>query len=149
MLEQRQILLVQHSDKAVLPTRATYGSFGYDIVIPETTLIPAHPAGPTLVDTGWSLAHDLPAGLAMLILPRSSLYMKYGLIVPNSPGLVDQDYAGPLKVMVQNLTAQPVILAEGTRIAQFVFVECALPYIQATQERNPSRTRGGFGSTGT
>ena len=140
--------LIAHYDKAVLPARATRGSFGYDIVVPAPVLIPAYPKGPTLVDSGWSLASDLPDGVAMMILPRSSLYMKHGLIVPNSPGLVDQDYAGPLKVMLQNLTEQPVMLTEGTRIAQFVFVQCAMPSIYVTQERNPSRTRGGFGSTG-
>ncbi len=83
----------------------------------------------------------------MLILPRSSLALKFGLILPNSPGLVDADYAGPIGILVHNLRDEPVTLSAGTRIAQAVFVRLEFPIMEEA-EADPGRSRGGFGSTG-
>jgi dUTP pyrophosphatase len=135
---------------APLPVRATSGSFGYDLAtIQEETVGPRETR---ILPAGFQLAHDLPhdraGGLAMLLLPRSSLPLTFGLILPNSPGLVDADYAGPLGIIVHNLRDEPVTLPAGTRIAQAVFVKLELPGIREVDDADASRTRGGFGSTG-
>jgi dUTP pyrophosphatase len=132
------------------PQRATVGSLGYDLaVVAEETVGPRETR---ILATGWQLAHDLPrdgsAGLAMLVLPRSSLSLKFGLILPNAPGLIDSDYAGPIGILVHNLRDEAVTLPAGTRIAQALFVEVRLPTLKEGEAR-PDRTRGGFGSTGT
>jgi dUTP pyrophosphatase len=135
---------------ARLPARQTAGSFGHDLatVADETV----GPRETRILHCGWRLARDLPHdardGLALMILPRSSLPLKYGLILPNSPGLVDADYAEPIGIIVHNLRDEPVSLAAGTRIAQAVFVPVQFPMVSETGAGDPSRTRGGFGSTG-
>ncbi len=137
-------------DDATLPTRATAGAYGYDLATADEVAI--GPRETTIVECGFQLAHDLPigeaAGLAMMILPRSSLPLKHGLILPNAPGLVDADYSGPIGIIVHNLREQPVRLAAGTRIAQAVFVQLHLPTLREVDEATPGRARGGFGSTG-
>jgi dUTP pyrophosphatase len=135
---------------ARLPARATSGSFGYDLaVLADETVGPRETR---ILATGLQLAHDLPlgeaAGLAMLVLPRSSLGLKFGLILPNSPGLVDADYAGPIGILVHNLRDEPVTVPAGTRVAQAVFVELKFPRLIEGGAADPRRTRGGFGSTG-
>ena len=137
-------------DGAILPARATEGSFGYDLATMEETVVGEHQT--TIVSCGFKLARDLPhddsGGLAMLILPRSSLPLQHGLILPNAPGLVDADYAGPIGIIVHNLRSEPVTLAAGTRIAQAVFIEVKFPEVREVTEADPTRRRGGFGSTG-
>jgi dUTP pyrophosphatase len=145
-----QIPLHQLDPDARLPARATPGSFGYDLATAQDETVA--PGETRVLATGFALARDLPldrgGGLAMLILPRSSLSLTFGLILPNAPGLVDADYAGPIGVLVHNLRAEPVTVPAGTRIAQAVFVEVRFPALRPTTEADPARTRGGFGSTG-
>lgn len=146
----REIHLKRLHDAARMPERATDGSFGYDLAtVQEETVAPRETK---ILACGFQLAHDLPLeeakGLALMVLPRSSLPLKHGLILPNSPGLIDADYAGPLGIIVHNLKDTPVTLPAGTRIAQAVFVEIKLPRLVETDAADPSRTRGGFGSTG-
>lgn len=134
---------------ATLPARATSGSFGYDLAIVTEEIVGPHET--RVLPTGFQLAVDLPhdtaGGLAMMILPRSSLALRYGLILPNAPGLVDADYAGPIGILVHNLRDEPVTVPAGTRIAQAVFVRLEFPAL-AEGAGDASRTRGGFGSTG-
>ena len=134
---------------ASLPTRATEGSFGYDLSTLDTTTI--GPRETTIIKTGIKLAADLPCekedGVAMLILPRSSLPLKYGLMLPNSPGLIDADYGGEIGVIVHNLRDESVTLEAGTKIAQAVFAKLWLPSVVEGTNHTP-RPRGGFGSTG-
>ena len=145
-----EIPLKRLHDAARLPERATEGSFGYDLATIQEERV--GPRETRIVPVGFQLAHDLPAderkGLAMLVLPRSSLPLKYGLILPNSPGLIDVDYAGPLGIIVHNLRDEAVTLPAGTRIAQAVFAELHFPVVRETRQADPGRTRGGFGSTG-
>ena len=135
---------------ARLPGRATSGSFGYDLATAHDESI--GPRETRVLPCGFKLARDLPhdglGGLAMLILPRSSLALKFGLILPNSPGLVDADYAGPIGILVHNLRDERVDVPMGTRIAQAVFVRLEYPVHAETHDADPERTRGGFGSTG-
>jgi dUTP pyrophosphatase len=145
-----RIPLKRLADTARLPARATTGSFGYDLATAqEETLGPRETRA---LPCGFQLAADLPydarGGLAMLILPRSSLALKFGLILPNSPGLVDADYAGPIGILVHNLRDEPVTLQAGTRIAQAVFARLEFPALAEVADADPARQRGGFGSTG-
>jgi dUTP pyrophosphatase len=144
------ISLERLHEAAILPRRATSGAFGYDLATAHDETVAPHET--RIVEAGFRLAHDLPltaeAGLAMLILPRSSLSLKHGLILPNSPGLIDADYAGPIGIIVHNLRDTPSALEAGTRIAQAVFVELRFPTLAETTDVDPTRTRGGFGSTG-
>jgi dUTP pyrophosphatase len=136
--------------EATLPVRATPGSFGYDLAIVQEETV--GPRETRVLPCGYQLAADLPhdaaGGLAMLILPRSSLALRYGLMLPNAPGLVDADYAGPIGILVHNLRDGAVTVPAGTRIAQAVFVRLAFPTLAEADEPDASRTRGGFGSTG-
>ncbi|MDH3496871.1 MAG: dUTP diphosphatase [Gemmatimonadota bacterium] len=138
-----------HPD-ARLPERATPGALGYDLATLADERV--GPRETRVLPCGFKLAHDLPhdagRGLAMLILPRSSLPLKHGLILPNSPGLVDADYAGPIGIIVHNLRDAVVTLPAGTRIAQAVFVEVRFPVLRLVEDTDPNRQRGGFGSTG-
>jgi len=138
------------AEGATLPTRATPGSFGYDLAIVQDERV--EPRETRVLPCGFQLAADMPhdagGGLALMILPRSSLALKFGLILPNAPGLVDADYAGPIGILVHNLRDDAVTVPAGTRIAQAVFVRLAFPTLSEVEREDPSRTRGGFGSTG-
>lgn len=144
------VTLAQIADGASFPERATPGAFGHDLSTIQDERIDGHET--RILSCGYQLAHDMPyddtGGLAMLVLPRSSLSLKHGLILPNSPGLIDADYSGPIGIIVHNLRDDPVVLLAGTRIAQAVFVELRFPRLQAVHDVDPNRNRGGFGSTG-
>jgi dUTP pyrophosphatase len=144
------VTLKRLEETARFPARATSGSFGYDLATVGEERIGSRET--RLVPCGFQLAHDLPhdetGGLAMLVMPRSSLPIKWGLMMPNSIGLVDADYSGPLKVLVHNLTDRPVVVPPDTRIAQAVFVRVVHPLLDEVSEIDESRDRGGFGSTG-
>jgi len=151
---------------AHVPATETYGSFGHDLALVEDATL--HLNQTRICDLGFQLAQDLPlspgVGTAMLILPRSSLINKWGLEIPNSPGLVDADYAGPMGVLLRyvgiydeygQLVKQTamcetdrITIPAGTRVAQAVFIECLLPHI-VEGVPDTARVRGGFGSTGT
>jgi dUTP pyrophosphatase len=145
------IALKQLHPAARLPARATSGALGYDLAVIADEMV--GPRETRVLATGWQLAHDLPhgqtSGLAMLVLPRSSLSLKFGLILPNSPGLIDADYAGPIGILVHNLRDEAATIPAGTRIAQALFVEVRFPALEEAERADPERTRGGFGSTGT
>ena len=144
------VSLTQIAGDATFPTRATSGAFGYDLATIQEERIEGRET--RILPCGYQLAHDLPCddrgGLAMLVLPRSSLSLKHGLILPNSPGLIDADYSGPIGIIIHNLRDDPVVLSAGTRIAQAVFIELRFPQLQGVDEVDPNRSRGGFGSTG-
>jgi dUTP pyrophosphatase len=140
---------------AGIPARSTGKSFGYDLQTIKQETVP--PRGTLIVQTGLRLAKDLPywpnhayepQGLAMLILPRSSLAIKHGLIVANSPGLIDADYTGDIGIVLHNLKDEPVVLEMGWRIAQAVFVQLFIPQIVEADKVEEREERGGFGSTG-
>ena len=143
------VILKQIADDATFPTRVTSGAFGYDLSTIQEERIEGRET--RIIPCGYQLAHDLPCdtsgGLAMLVLPRSSLSLKYGLILPNSPGLIDADYGGPIGIIVHNLHDDLVELPAKTRIAQAVFVEIRFPKLEDAEHADPNRNRGGFGST--
>ncbi len=141
------IVSLQRIDPTLpLPEYHTSGAAAFDFVTRETTVIP--PRGMGLVPG--NIVVKVPAGYALLILPRSSLPRKKGLICPHSLGLIDQDYHGPkdeIFVQVQTVTDQPVTVERGERIAQGLFVKIDRAEWQEVDSHG-AETRGGFGSTG-
>ena len=110
----------------------------------EVTLAPGEIR---LVDTG--LVMELPEGIECQVRPRSGLALKHGLTLPNSPGTIDPDYRGELRIIMQNTGAAPVTLSRGERVAQLVFARFAAPeVVEAAELSDTERGAGGFGSTG-
>lgn len=100
-----------------------------------------------LVPTG--LYVELPAGYEMQVRPRSGLAAKYGLTVLNSPGTIDADYRGEVKVILANLSPEPFTINDGERIAQLVVAQHAqVEWQEAEELSSTERGSGGFGSTG-
>jgi dUTP pyrophosphatase len=128
------------------PGYATAGSVAFDLAARETTVVqPGHIARiPTNVIV------QIPDGYCLVVSLRSSTPSRLGLMMPNAPGIIDRDYAGPqdeILVQVLNFTATPVTVERGTRLAQAMFVRTdRLPLVFAAATRQHSR--GGFGSTG-
>ncbi len=133
----------------VLPSYATPEAAGADISahVPEGSLV-IEPFGRIAVPTGFAMA--LPYGYEAQIRPRSGLAKKMGITVINSPGTIDSDYRGEVKILLVNMSNKPVELRHGERIAQMVIA----PVVHASFEETKTLTAtergaGGFGSTGT
>jgi dUTP pyrophosphatase len=128
-----------------LPAYATSGAAGMDVVAAEDVTLP--PGSRHAVATGLALA--IPSGFEMQVRPRSGLALKHGISVPNTPGTIDSDYRGELKVILINHGTEPFAIRRGDRIAQLVLA----PVVQASwleiDQLDPTdRGEGGFGSTG-
>jgi len=129
-----------------LPSRATEGAAGYDVRSAEDDFQLA-PDETRAVGTG--LVMELPAQMECQVRPRSGLASREGVIVPNAPGTIDPDYRGELKVLLRNLSARPVSIGRGDRIAQLVFARFEVPeVVEAAELGTTERASGGFGSTG-
>ncbi len=129
-----------------LPQYATGGSVGFDLITRETTVIEA---GKIALVPG-NVVVKVPEGYALLIVSRSSLPRKKGLICPHAIGVIDCDYHGDndeLMVQVQNITNESVTVVKGERIAQGLFVKTDRAEWQEVQSHGVE-DRGGFGSTG-
>jgi len=130
-----------------LPERATPHAAGYDVRSAEETFA-LQPGEIRLVATG--LLMELPEGVECQVRPRSGLALKHGVTLPNSPGTIDPDYRGELRVIMQNLGPAAVTLNRGERIAQLVFARFESPDIKLAETLSETeRGHGGFGSTGT
>ncbi|CAM3130597.1 deoxyuridine 5'-triphosphate nucleotidohydrolase [Paracoccus aminovorans] len=131
-----------------LPEYQTAGSAGADLRADlggsELRLDPGQIA---LVPTG--LRVQIPPGYEMQIRPRSSLALKHGVTLPNTPGTIDSDYRGPLGVIMINLGAAPYAIQHGERIAQAVIAPVTrAAFVMAEALDQTARGEGGFGSTG-
>ncbi|HMO33587.1 MAG TPA: dUTP diphosphatase [Lacibacter sp.] len=130
-----------------LPAYATPGSSGMDLRADLDTTIVLQPLERTLVPTG--LYVELPQGYEAQIRPRSGLAFKQGITCLNTPGTIDADYRGEIKVLLINLSNEPQELLPGDRIAQLVVQRVEQVSWEAVTELAPSvRNAGGFGSTG-
>ena len=143
-----QVTRLPHAEGLPMPAYATEGAAGMDLLaaVAEPLVIP--PGGRALVPTGLRLA--LPPGHELQVRPRSGLALRHGIVLPNSPGTIDEDYRGELQVIVLNAGAEPFTVERGMRIAQAVLA----PVTRATWEEvaalpESARGAGGFGSTGT
>jgi len=130
-----------------LPAYETLHSAGMDLRASLETPITLQPLQRALVPTG--LYMELPEGYEAQIRPRSGLAAKKGITVLNSPGTVDADYRGEVKVILVNLSDQPFVIEDGERIAQMVVAKHErITWNEVAALAETERGAGGFGSTG-
>jgi dUTP pyrophosphatase len=130
-----------------LPTYATDGAAGLDLLADVPAPLTLEPRARALVPTGLTLA--IPPGYEGQVRPRSGLALKHGLTVANAPGTIDSDYRGELGVILVNLGDQPYVIRRGDRIAQIIFAPVTRATLREVAELPPTgRGNGGFGSTG-
>ena len=136
---------LEHFAGLELPAYATEGAAGMDVLAAEDVVLA--PGARHAVATGLAVA--IPHGFEIQVRPRSGLALKHGITVPNTPGTIDSDYRGEVKVILINHGAEPFEIRRGDRIAQLVLA----PVVRATWLRvdeldETTRGAGGFGSTG-
>ena len=132
-----------------LPAYATAGSAGMDLRAMIDTALTIAPGETVLIPTGIAI-HVADPGLAAVILPRSGLGHKHGIVLGNLVGLIDSDYQGPLMVSCWNRGDSPFTLEMGDRLAQLVFVPVVQAQFKLVDEFDSSdRGEGGFGDSGT
>ena len=130
---------------AQVPRRAHPGDAGADLHAVEEVTIPQGERR----DVGTGLALAIPAGYAGFVQPRSGLAFKHGIMVVNSPGLIDAGYRGEVRVSLYNSGREPFRVAVGERIAQLVIQRVEEPQFVAAEELpDTARGAGGFGSSG-
>lgn len=130
---------------ATIPTFATDGAAGFDLYACTTRIIAS--SSWTIISTG--LAFEIPKGYYISIVPRSGLALKEGISVLNSPGIIDSDYRGEVKVLLYNYSQTGVIIEQGSRCAQGILRKTyALDIVEVEELSGTERGSGGFGSTG-
>jgi dUTP pyrophosphatase len=150
-----QILFSSLGPNAVVPARGSVGAAGWDLTASADVKLEV--MKPALVPTSLEIA--IPEGYMLLVLPRSGQSLKNNLLVPNSPGLIDEDYRGHLQVImmwvpnpaqqVHTIPPWTYTIKKGERIAQAVLVKYEPQEWQACDQLPPTvRGSGGFGSTG-
>lgn len=142
-----QLTTLPHAEGLNLPAYATPLSAGVDLEAAVDTPMTIQPLERVLVPTGLSIA--LPAGYEAQIRPRSGLAYKNGITVLNSPGTIDADYRGEIKILLANLSNEAFTVERGMRIAQMVIAQHAqVQWTRVEQLDETVRGAGGFGSTG-
>ena len=144
-----RIQRLPHGADLPLPSRQSEQAAGLDLyaAVPANEPMVIAPGKYASVPTGTALA--LPAGVEAQVRPRSGLAAKHGVTVLNSPGTVDSDYRGEVKVLLVNLGEQPFTVRRGERIAQLVVATVtAVELLETNALDATSRGSGGFGSTG-
>ena len=142
-----QVSRLKHGQGLELPAYLTAGSAGMDLRAAIDSRLTLGPGERWAVPTGLAIA--IPYGYEAQVRPRSGLALKHGLSVLNSPGTIDSDYRGEVKVVLANLSDEPFKIERGDRIAQLVVA----PVTQADWEEvdalpDSQRGQGGFGHTG-
>src|SRR5215510_2529971 len=144
-----QVTPLPHFQGLMLPAYETALSAGMDLraAVPEDEPISVAPGQRVLAPTGLTIA--LPAGYEAQIRPRSGLALKHGLTCLNTPGTIDADYRGEVKVVLINLGQEPFVIKRGERIAQTVISPVTQGELQVVAQLDDTkRGSGGFGSTG-
>jgi dUTP pyrophosphatase len=134
-----------HGEGLPLPAYASEGSAGMDVVAAEALVLA--PGQRHAVATGFAIA--IPDGFEVQVRPRSGLALKHGITCLNTPGTIDSDYRGEVKVILANLGSEPFEVRRGERIAQLVpaaVLKAQFDEVDALDETG--RGAGGFGSTG-
>ncbi len=143
-----QVATLPHFTGLALPAYATAGAAGMDLQAAVEQSLTLAPGARALVPTG--LVFAVPEGFEVQVRPRSGLALKQGLTVLNSPGTIDSDYRGEVKVIVANLGDQPVVIERGLRLAQMVLARVErVDWQPVAAVDATARGAGGFGSTGT
>jgi dUTP pyrophosphatase len=137
-----------HAEGLPLPAYQSAGAAGLDLLAAVEAPVVLRPGKRALVPTG--LVLELPLGFEAQVRPRSGLALEHGLTVLNSPGTIDSDYRGEVKVLLANLGERAFTVSRGERIAQLVVSRCErVALVEAPAARATRRGSGGFGSTGT
>jgi dUTP pyrophosphatase len=142
-----EILRMPGQEDVPLPLKMSKGASGYDVHAAVAEPVTIAPGERALIPAGFALS--MPNGLEAQIRPRSGLAYKHGITTLNTPGTIDADYRGEVKVLLINLGQDPFVVARGERIAQMVFQ--TVPDIDLLEVRELDRTErgaGGFGHTG-
>jgi dUTP pyrophosphatase len=139
--------VLAHGEGLGLPSYATPGAVGLDLKAAVSEPLVLEPGRRTLVPTGLRIA--VPTGHEAEVRARSGLALRHGIVVPNAPGTIDEDYRGEVKVILMNLGEASFAIERGMRIAQLVF----LPVVRARWNpvralEETARGAGGFGHTG-
>ncbi|WP_274361410.1 dUTP diphosphatase [Paenibacillus thermotolerans] len=145
-IEVKMVKLPGNED-VPLPVKMSSGASGYDLhaAVPEPVTL--QPGERALIPTGFSLS--MPDGLEAQVRPRSGLAFKHGITTLNTPGTIDADYRGEVKVLLINLGQEPFTVSRGERIAQMVFQLVPEISIALTDTLDDTeRGAGGFGHTG-
>lgn len=150
MTETLGVIALAHAHGLPLPAYETTGSAGMDLraAVAEDRPMLILPGRRALVPTG--LVMEIPLGFEGQVRPRSGLALKHGITCLNTPGTIDSDYRGEVKVILANLGDEDFLVTRGMRIAQIVFARVAQLAVEAkTEAGETARGSGGFGSTGT
>lgn len=140
-------LLPEEERDIPLPSYETVGSAGLDVCAAVRSDVHLHPGNIVLIPTGFAVA--IPCGYEIQVRPRSGLAVKYGVTIVNSPGTIDSDYRGEVKVGLINLSKDTFTIRRGDRIAQLVLAPVVHARWQETATLGDTeRGTGGFGHTG-
>ena len=143
-----KLLIKRFSKNVIIPKYETSGSSGMDIAAYIKENIEINPSEKAIVPTGFSLS--IPKGFEVQIRPRSGLAAKNDISVLNTPGTIDADYRGEIKVILVNLGKKKFIVENGLRVAQMIMCPVVQAKIEEVEELSSTdRGSGGFGSTGT
>jgi dUTP pyrophosphatase len=142
-----EVVRLPHAEGLPLPAYATDGAAGMDLLAAVDLPVALAPGARALIPTGLRIA--LPHGYELQVRPRSGLALRHGIVLPNSPGTIDEDFRGELQVIVMNAGDAPFTIERGMRIAQAVLA----PVVRASWREvdalaDTARGHGGFGSTG-
>ena len=136
-----------HAKDLPLPYYATDYASGFDLIAAVEEPVIIKPMERKVIPTG--IVIELPEGFEAQIRPRSGLALKYGITLLNSPGTIDADYRGEIKVLLINLGQEEFVVKRGDRIAQMVICPVVRVLLEEVQELTPTeRGPNGFGSTG-
>ena len=142
---QVPLLRLPHGTELPLPAYATTGAAGMDVVAAENLILA--PGARHAVATGFAIA--IPEGYEVQVRPRSGLALKHGITCLNTPGTIDSDYRGEVKVILANLGSEPFEIKRGDRIAQLVPAPVQrAAMLEVSSLDQTARGSGGFGSTG-
>jgi dUTP pyrophosphatase len=148
MTVEVEVVRLPHAEGLPLPSYATEGAAGMDLLAAVTAPVVIPPGGRALIPTGLRIA--LPPGHELQVRPRSGLALKNGITLPNTPGTIDEDYRGELQVIVLNAGTEPFTVERGLRIAQAVVAPVTRARWREVEALpGTGRGAGGFGSTGT
>lgn len=145
--QKLKIKKLPHADKLPMPTYMSRLASGMDLfaAVYEPTII--KPLERALIPTG--IVVELPQGFEAQIRPRSGLAVKYGITILNTPGTIDEDYRGEIKIVMINLGNEPFVVKRGDRIAQLVVSKRYSVEVEEVFEiTETERNEGGFGHTG-
>ncbi len=143
------LLRLDHAHGIDLPSYETSGAAGMDLraAVPADEPLTLKPGARALVPTGF--VFEVPQGFEAQIRPRSGLAIKNGITCLNTPGTVDSDYRGEVKVILANLGQEDFVIERGMRIAQMVIAPVTqVAVFEVTETSETTRGTGGFGSTG-